>query len=382
MSPPAPPPVRVLYVNHVGVCGGAEKSLLRLLEHLEPRQVEAHVAAPEGALAAAVRQMAYPPQIIPECRLRRPQTCWQALAALGSFRRYCHSLGRACRTLQPDLIHANSLIAAWAAVRVTRRPVIWHCRDLQSPPRVMQMVRRRVARVVAISQAVAAHIAEAAPQGAPVTVIYNGFSATDVHVTRRRSQVREQWEMAPETPLVGCMGQLVPWKRQDALLRAMPEVLARVPEARLVIMGSDTFNEHPDYVGSLYALAEELGVGGHVVWAGFVDHPADALAALDVLAHPAEQEPFGRVVLEAMALGVPVVAINRAGPAELIEHERSGLLAPPDDVGALAEAIVRLLTDDELRENISDGAHIRASHFTASATAARVVELYHEVLQR
>lgn len=382
MPPPAPPPVRVLYVNHVGVCGGAEKSLLRLLENLEPRQVEAHVAAPEGALAVAVRHLGPPLSIIPECRLRRPQTCWQAITALGAFRRYCRSLRRACRVLQPDLIHANSLIAAWAAVRVTRLPVIWHCRDLQSPPRIMQIVRRRVARVVAISKAVAAHIAATAPEGAPVSVIYNGFSVADVHVTQRRSQVREQWEMAPETPLVGCMGQLVPWKRQDALLRAMPEVLARVPKARLVMMGSDTFDEHPDYARSLHALAEELGVAGHVVWAGFVEHPADALAALDVLAHPAEQEPFGRVVLEAMALGVPVVAISQAGPAEIIEHERSGLLVPPDDPAALAEAIVRLLSDDELREAISDGARIRASHFTASATAARVLELYHEVLQR
>ncbi len=213
-----------------------------------------------------------------------------------------------------------------------------------------------------------------------MTVITNGFGPQDVHVTRRRSQVRGDWEMGAGTPLIGCMGQLVPWKRQDVLLRAMPLVLEHVPQARVVFMGSDTFDEHPEYVASLHELANAPSLQGHVVWAGFVDHPADALAALDVLAHPADREPFGRVVLEALALGVPVVAVNQAGPAEIIEDGRSGLLVAPEDPAALAEAVVRLLQDDELREGLSDGARIRAGHYSISHTAARVLELYREVL--
>jgi len=374
-------PFRVLYVNHVGILGGAERSLLGLLEALDRRQVAPYLAAPDdGALAEAARELAIPLHPLPPCRLRRPKYPWDVLSAFRTFQRYSHSLRQACRAVQPDLIHANSLIGAWAATRVSRAPVIWHCRDLRSSPPVMQAVRPKVARVIAISQAVASYVQATAPQGAPLRVIYNGFTARDVHVSRRRSQVREEWEMGPDTPLVGCMGQLVPWKRQDVLLRAMPEILAAAPQARLVMMGADTFDEHPEYVRSLQALAAELGVAGRVVWAGFVEHPADALAALDVLVHPAEQEPFGRVVLEAIALGVPVVAVNQAGPAEIIEDGRSGLLAPPGDAAAMAERIIRLLQDEDLRESISDGARIRAAHFAAVHTAARVVELYHEVL--
>jgi len=373
--------IRVLYVNHVGILGGAEKSLLALVEGLDRRQIEPHLAAPDdGALAEAARELGVPFHSLPACRLRRPKYPWDVLSAFRTFQRFYRALRRVCHDVQPDLIHANSLIAAWAATRVTKVPVLWHCRDLRASAPVMQAVRPKVARVIAISHAVAAHIEQTAPRGAPVQVIHNGFSPRDVHVTRRRSQVREDWEMGVDTPLVGGMGQLVPWKRQEVLLRAMPEVLAAVPRARLVIMGSDTFDEHPEYVQSLHALAEELGVSDRVVWAGFVEHPAEALAALDVLAHPAEDEPFGRVVLEALALGVPVVAINQAGPAEIIEDGVSGLLVPPGDAAAMAAGIVRVLQDEDFRQALSDGARIRAAHFSAATMAARVLELYHEVL--
>ncbi|MCE5239276.1 glycosyltransferase family 4 protein [bacterium] len=378
---PAASSLRVLYVNHVGVLGGAERSLLGLLQAVDRRQIEPHLAAPDdGPLADAARQAGIPVHPLPPCRLHRPQTPWDFVAAFRTFGRFRRALRRACRAVEPDLIHANSLISAWASTRVTRAPVVWHCRDLRAPAHLVRAVRRRATRVIAISQAVASYIEATAPQGAPVTVITNGFSPQDVHVTRRRSQVRGDWEMGAETPLIGCMGQLVPWKRQDVLLRAMPLVLEHVPQARVVFMGSDTFDEHPEYVASLHELANAPSLQGHVVWAGFVDHPADALAALDVLAHPADREPFGRVVLEALALGVPVVAVNQAGPAEIIEDGRSGLLVPPDDPAALAEGIVHLLQDGELREGLSDGARIRAGHFSVSHTAARVLELYREVL--
>jgi len=372
--------LRVLYVNHVGFLGGAEKSLLALMEALPRRQVEAHLAAPEeGGLTAAARELGFPVHPLPTCRLHRPKRPWDYLRAYRTFRSHTRALRPAVRGAQPDLIHANSLIAAWGAARVASVPIIWHCRDLEFPARIAQAVRPRVAAVIAISQAVADSLESPSWKSRPTRVIYNGLSPRDVHVTRRRSQVREGWEMGADTPLIGCMGQLIPWKRQDLLLRALPAVLAQAPEARLVMLGADNFGEHPDYVAALGTLAQELGVHEHVLWA-FADRPADALAALDVLAHPADREPFGRVVLEALALGVPVVAINRAGPAEIIEDGISGLLVPPDDPAALAQAIVRLLQDEDLRDTISDGARIRASHFSAHAMAARVFELYEEVL--
>jgi glycosyltransferase involved in cell wall biosynthesis len=379
-------PLRVLYVNHVGLVSGAEKSLLRLLESLDRRLVEPQMAAPdEGPLAAALAELTIPLHALPDGRLRRPRYPWDYVTSFRRFQRFCGALRHVCREVEPDLVHANSLVAAWAAVRVAGRMpavprIIWHCRDLQSSPPIMQAVRPKVARVIAISQAVAAQVERDAPRGAPIRVICNGINQRDIHVTRRRSQVRGDWEMGTDTPLIGCMGQLVPWKRHEVLLRALPTVLGASPQARLVLMGSDQFAEHAGYVTSLRTLASELGLEAHVIWAGHVEHPADALAALEVLAHPAEREPFGRVILEALAVGTPVVAVNQAGPAEIIEDGRSGLLVPPNDPQAMGAALARVLQDEELRQTLSDGARIRAAEFSASVSAARVVELYREVL--
>ncbi len=373
-------PLRVLYVNHLGVLGGAERSLLGLIEHLNPRQIEPFLAAPaEGLLAPAAAELHIPYYPVPSCRLRRPAYPWDYIKSFWRFQRYVCALRRIIRLVQPELIHANSLIAAWAATTLSAAPVIWHCRDLQAPVALMQRVRQKAAYVIAISHAVAAFVQENAPLGAPLTVIYNGFSPRDVQITKRRSQIRAEWELGPDTPLVGCMGQLVPWKRQDVLLQAFPLVLQHIPEARLIFCGEDYFSEHTDYVRHLHELAEKLDIAPQIIWAGFVPQPANALAALDVLAHPAECEPFGRVILEALALGVPVVAINQAGPAEIIEEGQSGLLVPPRHPQALAEAIIRILQDAELRLKLSSGALIRAGRFSAKHTAARVTELYYEV---
>lgn len=373
-------PLRVLYVNHLGVLGGAERSLLGLIEHLNPRHIEPFLAAPsEGLLAPAAQELQIPYYPVPSCRLRRPTHPWDYVKSFFRFQQFVRALRRIIRLVQPELIHANSLIAAWAAVTLAKLPVIWHCRDLQAPAALMQRVRQKAAFVIAISHAVAAFVQKNAPHGAPLTVIYNGFSPRDVHITRRRSQIRAEWELGPDTPLVGCMGQLVPWKKQDVLLQAFPYVLQHIPEARLIICGEDYFSEHTDYVRHLHELAEKLDIAPQIIWAGFVSQPANVLAALDVLAHPAEGEPFGRVILEALALGVPVVAINQAGPAEIIEDGQSGLLVPPRQPKALAEAITRILQDAELRFKLSSGALIRARRFSAQHTAARVTELYFEV---
>jgi glycosyltransferase involved in cell wall biosynthesis len=293
---------------------------------------------------------------------------------------FCRHLKRICRAVQPDLVHANNLTTALAATRVSRAPAIWHVRDMPVRRRLVRAVRSRVARVIAISRAVAANVEAVAPGGAPVVTIYNGWNHRDVHVTRRRSQVRGHWEMAPDTPLVGCMAQFVPWKRHDLVLQALPLILPQVPQARLVLLGEDLFGEHTEYLASLHALAAELGIEDRIIWGGCVPDPANALAALDVVAHAADREPFGRVVLEAIALGIPVVAVDAAGPAEIIEDGRSGLLVPPDDPAALAEGVTRVLGDAELAQSLSDGARIRAAAFTASVAAEEVVALYREVM--
>ena len=380
--PPPARPLRVLYVSETGLLGGAGNSLLRLLESLDAAQVEADIAAPEGELIAAADELGIPGYPLPECRLRRafdPLLLWRQLRR---FLTFCRSLNAVCDLLRPDLVHANGPVAAWAAVRCSGVPVIWHVRDLRLPRRLMRLVRRKAAAVVAISSAVAEWVAAETPHGAPIHVIHNGLTARDTAATRSRYSLRREWRIPADAPLIGCMAQMVPWKRQEVLLRAMSEILAAVPNAHLVFIGDDAFGENREYAAELRRLVGDIGLQQAVTWVEHTVEPSSALAALDVLAHPADKEPFGRVVLEALAVGTPVVAVNQAGPAEILEEGKSGLLVPPLDPSALAKAILRVLEDPELAESLRQEGLRRAEDFSQETLTPVMVRLYRDIMSR
>lgn len=375
-------PLRILYVNHLSAMSGAEKSLLCLLEDLDRRQIEPFLAAPEGPLTERARDLNIECFDIPPLRPRRTRNPFRLLALASEGYRISTQLREIVGRKGIDLVHANSLVSAVITTgRPVGVPVIWHARDLRAPRTTVRQVVSRVQGVVAISQAVADWTAEVGT-AAPTRVVYNALGPDDRHIARPRAKVREQWEMAPHTPLLGCAGQLVPWKRQDLFLRVGAEVIAQLPETRLVIIGSDLFNEHADYVQSLQTLALELGIAEHVLWLGQCEDMPSCLAALDLLVHTAEREPLGRVIMEAMAVGVPAAAFAEAGPAELITDGESGLLVPECDVSAMAQAAANVLTDHELALRLHDGCLARAGDFDAARQAALVLDFYRQVLGR
>lgn len=374
-------PLRILYVNHVGLMSGAEKSLLRLLEGLDRTAVEPFVACPDGPLQDAAVALDIQCLEIEVLRPRRESGPLRLLAMAWQGMRMGAELREFIRRQQIDLVHANSLVAALLCTsRKLGVPVLWHARDLRAPARVVKQVLARVAGVIAISQAVQEWVQSLRP-GASAVLIYNALGPDDYHVSRPRVRVREDWEMAPNTPLLGNVGQLVPWKRQDLFLRVGAEVLKQVPEARFVVVGSDLFNEHPDYVLSLHHLADELGVADHVLWVGSCADMPSCLAALDVLVHTADREPLGRVIMEAMAVGLPTIAFNEAGPAELIADGVNGLLVPEADLEAMVEAATRVVTNLDLAVHLRDHAFARSVQFDARQQAARVLEIYRDALR-
>lgn len=159
---------------------------------------------------------------------------------------------------------------------------------------------------------------------------------------RARHEVRGEWSVHPGERLVGVVGNVIPRKGHLYLVRALPRVLGAIPSARLVVIGNEA---SPEYVARVKAAAGQLGVAGRIVWAG---HRADirrALAGLDLCVLASVEESFPLVLLEAMAAGLPVVATAVGGVPECMRPGETGLLVPPADSGALAEAIITLLAD-------------------------------------
>lgn len=377
-------PITVLYVNHTNLMGGAEKSLMRLLESLDRQNVRPLLAAPRGsALKDAAAALDIPLLPVPLQPLHRTLNPFSLVAQGWTLGRASRRLRALAKQTEANLVHCNSLVAMLAAQPLARDlPVVWHARDLRAPRGPVATAAAAATMIVAVSRAVADHVLQAVPEAADkLVMVYNGITPQDVMVGRSRDEIRRDWRLPPGVPLVGCVAQLVPWKRQDLFVRAGARLIAHLPDVRLLIVGSDLHGANARYVQELRRLAVHLGISERVIWAGQRPDIADVMAALDVLVHPATQEPFGRVVLEALALGVPVVAADAAGPAEIIEHRQSGLLVPPGDADGLFQATRRVLTDADLAERLRTGGLRRARKFLARDTAALMVELYRQLLR-
>ncbi len=175
------------------------------------------------------------------------------------------------------------------------------------------------------------------------------------------------------------IGRLAPWKGQQVFLDAFASAFPCGQE-QAVIIGGSLFGE-AEYGASLGRRATDLGLKDRVLFRGFRDNVAAELATMDVAVHASVvPEPFGQVVVEAMAAGVPVIAADAGGPAEIITAGVDGLLYPPGDVGALASSMRRLANDPGLRDRLRIAARRRALDFAPERVALEMTEVYRGLL--
>jgi glycosyltransferase involved in cell wall biosynthesis len=164
-------------------------------------------------------------------------------------------------------------------------------------------------------------------------------------------------ELPQGVPIVGLVGRLQPWKGQDRLLRAQAILRERGRDMHLVLVGGDAYGLSPEYAASLPQLVRSLGLESAVTLTGQVPDAGPYMEQMDVLVNASDPEPFGAVLIEAMARSVAVVAVDSGGPAEFIEHGRTGVLASSGEPGALADALEPLLASEEMRNSLARAGH-------------------------
>lgn len=236
---------------------------------------------------------------------------------------------------------------------------------------VHRLVNHRLAGYVAISQAVA----EAArlrqeTAGAELVVIAPAIMLPDA-VAVESARVRRS-ELP--SPVVVFAGRLVRERRLDVLLRAIPLVRAELPDCRFVIAGIG------EDEAELRQLSAELGVEPAITWTGWVDDAYALLSGAHVYVNTWSQEGFGMAMAEAMALTLPVVAVEAGANGELVQDRVTGRLVAPDDPGALAAALVELLADRAVAEHWGNAARRSVlARFGAPRTAEATLALYRRV---
>ncbi|NUO90705.1 MAG: glycosyltransferase family 4 protein, partial [Dermatophilaceae bacterium] len=345
-------PLRVAVLDHTAELGGAELALVRLLEGLDADRVEPVVVLfSEGPLARRLRSAGHAVEVVPlgerlgaaSRRLTPVGAAKAALSSVGFLRRLLTRL----RRLDVDLVHTTSLKADLIGVPVARLlgvPLVWHVHDRIADdylPRwttrlVRALARRAPRAVVANSAATATTL----PGARGLTVIHPGLTTDQVTPAPRCRQ--------PDgPPVVGMVGRLSPTKGQLVLVRAMRRVVDERPDATARLVGAAAFGAEA-YEREVREEVERLGLRDHVQLVGFVDDPRAELDRFAVCVHASPTpEPFGQVVTEAMAWGVPVVATSGGGVDEVVRTGppgcETGLLVPADDDAALATAILEVI---------------------------------------
>jgi glycosyltransferase involved in cell wall biosynthesis len=200
------------------------------------------------------------------------------------------------------------------------------------------------------------------------------------------SAVREEYGIAPNVPIIASISRLFHWKGQDKLIRALATIADRVPEYKLLIVGTDDLHasgSRGSYTAELRALTAELQLENRVIFTGWRTDIERVLAACDVFALPSFEEPCAVAFLEAMAMQRPVVALANGGTPCLVEHGRAGLLSEPEDIHQLGENLLTLLTNPALRREMGEYGRKRVEdYFTPRRLAAEVEEVYRRVLGR
>ena len=383
----------IAYADHAVETGGAEVSLSLLLHHLDRsryRPILFHAPAAEwldGPFDLGDTQLIEAFDDPALLGTRREQIGRGLLANFGKIARALWTVRRVRGLLvrvSADLVHTNTLkchLLAGAAARMAGLPVVWHMRDIVSERGARAMLRQaaRIIRptIIAVSRAVAQSVADF---GAPVEVIHNGLLLDDFAPGEPDPALLDELGLAPTDRVLMITARITPWKGHRELIRALPAVLERFPDARLVVVGDVKFWAE-SYLDELKSLADELGVAGAIRWAGH-RHDVPALLRLcEVFVLPSRDEPFGRAIVEAMAVGKPVVAGKTGAVPEICPHGECGLLVDPEDPSEIAAALIELLSNPARAREMGERGHQRAhTLFDAAATAQKVQALYERIL--
>jgi len=372
----------VLWVELVGELGGAQRSLYETCVALKALGVDIVVATPYGPLFNLLKETEI--RVFPVSALRANKHGWGLFVTTAKLLRAPSTVSQIVRAVKPDIIHANSLPALIATAKATTRiPIFWHVRDLQLPALIARETSKRAERIIAASESIDEHLVEILSPRVlgHIRVIRNGIDLSRLKGVSRL-QARQNNGLPADVPIVGMIAHVVPWKKHDVFLSAAAEIHRQNPNVFFVIVGRDLFKEHSRYLAKL---KEQIGMeklDDCLKWFDNQDSSEAILPAFDVLVHPATSEPFGRVICEAMAAKVPVVAADSAGPASVIVPGVSGILVSNGDPHLFAQETLALLANPTRAAQLANAGLKRASEeFSVQRVGAQLKKEYEEVIE-
>jgi glycosyltransferase involved in cell wall biosynthesis len=384
--------MKVLLVHNSADIYGASRSLLRLSGRLPSLGFAPTILLPEeGPLAVHARNAGFPVKIQHSLRVihRRIFRAWGLTRFFAGFPGAARETAKWLRQEHFSLVHTNLgtvVSSAWSA-RLAGVPHIWHIRDwfqefgaLWGP--YSRYILASSAKVVCVSQPIAHQF----PPSPKVCVLHNGLDLAEFPPvsTLERMEARRNYGFSENEVVVGTVGRIkFVRKGQEHLLRAARALQARGIRVRVLLAGGAAPGSE-NHIPQMKDLARSLGLERPAVFTGELPNARPAYAAMDIFVLPSAQpEPFGGVVLEAMALELPVVATGIGGSPEQVSPEVTGFLVPPADAQALADRLETLISARALRVRMGRAGRVKiATELSLDQTTAGIDKIYREALQK
>ena len=372
----------ILFIHGIAEIGGGERDLLMILDRLPGFGYRPVVVCPEqGPFVEELRHRG-----IGCCYATFPP--WRKLLSYARRRAAIRRLREIVTSERPSLVHVNDIwwvpqtlralegSGGSGSDRIPRMPIVAHVRQEIEPRKVKRYELHRADLLFPVSKQI--QVALEAGGVAPGTArpLYSGLDPARIPAQLGREAARQRHGFPQDALVLGTVANLFPRKGYDVMLAALRRILTHCPNVHYLIVGQgDT-----DYEARLRRLAGDETLRGRVQFTGFQPDVYPLLAAMDLYVHPALMEGFGIAVLEAMAMGIPVIATRTGGLPEIIEERITGVLVPPGDVEALEAAVVTLAADVQLRSVYGAAGRDRVrKSFTIGAMMDGLVAGYQDV---
>lgn len=376
---------RLLFVSWYSGLGGGETDLLSLMETLDPACFERHLLLPrEGLLAEQWRARAGQTYILP---YRGASTyfvpaLWARFPVVARFANFLQSQ-------RIDLVHSDyhSLPLVAPAARRLGIPLMWTLWGWWFTPKAWQREFFRGMKTVARSQAIRAGFLGDPPfrRASELPVIYPGVDCQRFHSRHDGRQLRKELGLDEDAKVVAMAARFQRVKGHHTFQAMAERVLAEMPGAQFVVAGDETFGEAADqrYRDAILASAKSsAGLRENLRYIGFREDVESVYAAADVVVCASEFESFGKANIEAMACGKPVVSTRSGGPSETVLDGVSGYLVDSGDASAMAERVIELLGDSNLRAKMGLAGRQRVEEsFSLEASTAAYSAIFEELLR-
>lgn len=358
--------MKILFLDQSGKLGGAELCLVDIAKLYGKNALVGLFA--DGDFRKLLEKNHLPVKVLknPGINVNKYSNLFTALANLGTVVNLIQQVVNLAQDY--DIIYANTqkaLVVGAIASLLTRKPLVYHLHDILSLDHfsktnlqvAITLINKFASLVIANSQA-SKNAFIAAGGKANIEVVYNGFNVNNYQVSENNiTELKQQLQLGNKY-IIGHFSRLSPWKGQHILI----EALVKCPENIIVILVGDALFGEDEYVNQLHQKITTLGIENRVKFLGFRNDIPQLMTMCDLVVHTSiAPEPFGRVIVEGMLCGKPVIAAKAGGAIELIEDGINGFLVTPNNPQELAETINYCFQETEIVRNMAKNAQINAS---------------------